>query len=281
MNLPSSREARRCRPLLGTYVEITAAGLEEEKLQNAIAAAFAAVERVQFSMSVHAPGSELSRLNREAFDRSVKVNAKLFEVLSRAGQLAAESNGAFDHTIAPTLARWGLLPASLRRKPGGTWREVVLSPGRWVRFLRPLAVDLGGIAKGFAVDEAIKALRKRGVVSAVVNAGGDLRVFGPQPSIIHLRDPSRPRTFAGIVSLQEAALATSSPCFTERGWRGSRVSHLVDSVRQSAITGPVSVTVRAAECWLADALTKAVLNAPRRARELMAKYNAEAVVLAL
>ncbi|MFM2294536.1 MAG: hypothetical protein RLZZ350_949 [Verrucomicrobiota bacterium] len=270
-----SSEIRRCRPLLGTFVEIAAHGTGE-----AVNAAFAAVERVQNLLSAHDSASELSLLNREAATRVVTVSRETFAVLRRADRLAQESHGAFDYTVAPTLAAWGLLPANLNRKNPGNWRDVLLLPHRQVRFLRPLALDFGGIAKGFAVDAAIEVLRSHGVSSAVVNAGGDLRVFGVQASTVHLRHPAQPQTFAHTLQLQHAALATSSPCFTEKTFRGQRVSHLVNSKSFAAHTGGVSVTVCARECWLADALTKVVLNDPVRAETLLAKYAAEAFMLA-
>jgi len=277
----SNTEVRRCRPLLGTFVEISASGLDDSRLQEAVDGAFAVVERIHRLMSVHDPGSELSLLNLQAASRARPVSRDTFTVLRRAETLAAASHGAFDPTVAPTLARWGLLPAWLDRDNPGGWRDVWLLPGYKVRFRRPLALDLGGIAKGFAVDLAIQTLRLAGVTAAVVNAGGDLRVFGPQPSTIHLRHPTRPQAFVGTVPLDHAALATSSPCFTERQWRGRRVSHLVNPLRGQPITGSVSVTVRAPECWLADALAKVVLNAPRRARHLLAQYGAEAFIVAI
>ena len=279
MGSHSNIEIRRCRPLLGTFVEITASGLDESKLQTAVNAAFAAVGNVHRLMSVHDADSELSSLNREAASHPVTVSRELFQVLRYADRLASESDGAFDYTIAPTLAHWGLLPQTFERKKAGDWRQVLLLRGRKVYFLQPLALDLGGIAKGFAVDAAIEVLRKHGVTAAVVNAGGDLRVFGSQPSKIYLRHPSQPRAFAHTISLQQSSLATSSPCFTEQSWRGQRVSHLVNSTSGKAITGSLSVTVRAHECWLADALTKVVLNAPQRAEALLAKYDAEAFML--
>jgi FAD:protein FMN transferase len=279
MTSRSSAEVRRCRPLLGTFVEISASGLDDSRLQRALDAAFAAVQTIHRLMSVHDPHSELSLLNREAASRCISVSRETFTVLRRAEKLAAESHGAFDHTVAPTLAQWGLLPASLGRDSPGGWRDVLLLPGRRVRFLQPLALDLGGIAKGAAVDLAIELLQVAGVTAAVVNAGGDLRVFGPQPSTIHLRHPAHPQSFVGTLPLVQAALATSSPCFTEQQWRGRRVSHLVNPLRGQPVTGSLSVTVRAPECWLADALTKVVFNAPRRARHLLAQYGAEAFVV--
>src|SRR5258706_4981041 len=186
-------EIRRCRPLLGTFVEITAAGPDETELQDSVTAAFGAVERIQSLMSAHDPASELSRLNRAAVRRPVKVSRELFALLRRADRMAAESDGAFGYTIATVLGRLGYLPASLRRKRPGNWRQVLLLPGRGGCFLQPLALDLGGIAKGFAVDAAIQVLRHRGADSAIVNAGGDLRVFGARPAVVHLRHPSAPQ----------------------------------------------------------------------------------------
>jgi len=279
MNCSSPSEVRRCRPLLGTFVAITAAGLDETRLDTAVNAAFGAIEDIERRMSVHDPSSEIARLNREAYSHPVAVSAETFEVLGRAERLAAESDGAFDHTIAPTLARWGLLPKALARKKPGGWRSVSLLRDRRVLFLQPLAVDLGGIAKGFAVDTAIGSLRRSGVVAAVVNAGGDLRVFGPKPETVHLRHPSAPQLSAQHLEILNASLATSAPYFTERRWRGRRVSHLVNPRDRSAVTGGISVSVRADECWLADALTKVVLNSPRLAERVLAQHHAEAFVL--
>jgi len=274
----SNAEVRRCRPLLGTFVEVTVSGLTENELQDAVDAAFDAVEHLQSLLSVHAPDSELALLNREAHLRPMRVRRETFTVLGRAHRLATESGGAFDPTVSPLLARWGLLPRALRRKEPGDWRDVVLLPGGKVRFLRALALDLGGIAKGFAVDAAITTLRRKGVKSAIVNAGGDLRVFG-EPATIHLRHPAAPQRFADTIQLRDAALATSSPCFTQKRWHGETVSHLVDPAGRNPITGTTSVSVRASECWLADALTKVVLVAPHKARKLLARYGAEAFIL--
>jgi FAD:protein FMN transferase len=171
-----------------------------------------------------------------------------------------------------------LLPKKLACKPLGSWADVHLQKGRKVQFLRPLTLDLGGIAKGFAVDAAIQVLRRHGVKRALVNAGGDLRAFGPQPSLVQLRNPSAPRTVTDTIMLSNCALATSAPYFTEKDFRGSRVSHLVNTQTRTALTGAISVSVRARDCWLADALTKVVLNAPYHAEALLAKYRAEAFV---
>lgn len=253
-------------------------GLEAARLQCSMEAAFAAIERVERLMSVHDPESELSRVNENALHRAVEVSEETFEVLRRGLDMARESEGAFDFTVAPLLARWGLLPDHLRRSGRGTWLDVQLLPRQRVRFTKPLAIDLGGIAKGFAVDAAIERLRHWQVASALVNAGGDLRVFGPESFVIHLRHPNRQLLRTRSLRIHEEALATSSPCFTQRRSHGRPVSHLVNPHDRSPITGGISITVRARECWLADALTKIVMNKPALAERLLARHAAEASV---
>ena len=231
-------------------------------------------------MNIHDPASELSRVNADAFLRPVKVSDETFALLERGLDLARASDGAFDFTIAPLLARWSLLPAHLRRRNEGGWRDVILQRGRRVRFNCPLAIDLGGIAKGYAVDAAIASLRASEVTAASVNAGGDLRVVGPAASRIHLRHPISGQPLAQAIALRDAALATSSPCYTRRRWRNRTISHLINTGNRRAITKHVSVSVRADECWLADALTKVVLNAaPATITRLLEAHRAEALIL--
>lgn len=272
---------RRCRPLLGTFVEITVTGTDHEKIVRRIDGAFQKMERIHHLMSVHDPGSELSRVNASALNKPVTISEETMAVLERGLQLARESEGAFDFTIAATLAQWGLLPSHIPRPEvhQGCWSDVVLMPMNRVRFLKPLAIDVGGIAKGFAVDLAIESLRGAGVTSAMVNAGGDLRAFGGSWPAIHLRHPIGLHALLEAVSVSDAALATSSPAVTRRTWRGRFISHLVDPRQGQAVVGDVSVTVRAPECWLADGLTKVVLNDPHRAETLLGRHHAEAFIL--
>src|SRR5476651_2651527 len=207
---------RRARPLLGTIVEITVVGAASPAATRALNAAFAAIERVQARMSYHDPASELSAINRDAARRPTRISRPLADVLRAAVALAQETDGAFDPTIAPVLAGWGLLPrldGRTGRERRASWRDIELSAGRLVRFHAPLHLDLGGIAKGFAVDQAIACLRQRGVPAALVNAGGDLRAFGRRAWPIVVRDPSQPGSAAAELSLRNAAVATSAHYF--------------------------------------------------------------------
>jgi thiamine biosynthesis lipoprotein len=229
-------------------------------LNRAVANAFASMERIESLMSVHDPASELSLVNREAAEHPVRVSTETCEVLRRGLDLARESSGAFDFTVAPLLALWGLLPSMLKRRCPGNWQAVRVLRGQRIQFDRPLALDLGGIAKGYAVDRAVAALQAAGVSSGWVNAGGDLRAFGDRPLDVGIRHPRTGQRLPSSLRIENEALATSSPTFSLKRWKGAMVSHLVNPRLGCAMASPIAVTVRAAECWIADALTKAVIN---------------------
>lgn len=279
MHSCSASESRRCRPLLGTFVEITVPGGTASIDEPAIHAAFETIESLQRRLNVHDPDSELSRLNRFAARHPVSVSAPLADVLGKALELSETSRGAFDPTVGSLLASWTLRPAWLKRPARGDWRDVAVLPDQRVVFHRPVALDLGGIAKGYAVDAAVDELVRRGVRAGIVNAGGDLRVFGEESIPVHVRHPRSPGRFVHLLELKSGAIATSSPCFTEQTVRGRRVSHLVHGRSRRPILGPVSVSVLAPACWLADALTKVVLGAGAAADESLARYGAQAQVL--
>lgn len=274
-------EVRRARPLLGTLVEIRAAGgLPEAPLHAALDAAFAAVERVQALMSFHDPASELSRLNREAAQHPVAVDAQTHEVLAAATALSALSAGAFDVCVGTPLRHWGYLPAGEgMAAPGASWRDIDLLEDGRVRFHRPLCLDLGGIAKGYAVDCAVAALRDAGVERALVNAGGDLGGFGPAPWQVGLRHPLSPAHSVHTLELRGEALATSANTFSRRRRGAGEVSPLLDPRSGRPWLGQASVSVRAPDCLHADALTKVVLFAtPEVAERVLEAHGAQAYV---
>ncbi|MEP6547969.1 MAG: FAD:protein FMN transferase [Gammaproteobacteria bacterium] len=274
--LPS---VRRARPILGTMVGISVYDqLAELKLHAAIDAAFACIERVHALMSFHLPDSELSRLNRDAVRRAQQVDPHTYAVFDAALRMAASSGGAFDPCIAPRLEEWGLLPHSaVPVDPSGNWRDIELLPGRRIRYSRPVRVDLGGIAKGYAVDLAVRSIQRYGVENIVVNAGGDLRVVGSHTQSVRLRCPSSPLYSAHAVDLCNAALATSADYFSRRASATDGVSALVNPRDNTPYLGGRSVSVRAEDCMTADALTKVVMFAPTAIAEtVLADYRAEA-----
>ena len=277
------------RPLLGTLVEIRACGLAS-RVTDGIAAAFAAIERVQRLMSFHDAGSDVSRINAAPVGRKVAVDCETYGVLSYAHELWRRSGGAFDIAIAPSLVSAGFLPSP---PFGGSFPEptsdddvesahfsdLELLPGRAVRWRKRGWIDLGGIAKGYAVDAAIEALRSHRVADAVVNAGGDLRCFGETASI-HVRSPGRPTTaMLAVGALRDAAIATSAGYFSSSGRGECPIDPIVDPRLGRCIAWAGSISVVAKQCMAADALTKVVRLAPSSAPALLDHYEAQAVVV--
>ena len=276
----SLRRVRRARPLLGTRVEIEAAGFEPvEHLHEAVNAAFNTIDDVQRLMSYHDPSSELSRLNRHARHSPQTVDGHTYRVLAAALRFAHLGEGAFDPCVASSLERWGYLP-SMGGCAEASWRDIELSANEGVRFHRPLRIDLGGIAKGYAVDLAVQALQGLGIEEIVVNAGGDLRVAGPRARPVQLRHPDAPASAAHSLTLKDAALATSAAYFSRRRHASRDVSALVDPKSGDPYVGTNSVSVCAGDCMTADALTKILMFAPPAVSEgALAQCHARAVVL--
>lgn len=234
---------RRARPLLGTIVTIEIVGPgSREALLRAADRGFEAVERVHALMSPIERGSDVARLRRARPGQIVTVHPWTVSVLRAARRYWQDSGGAFD-------------PAAGGR---GSLADLTLGPGRRVRVRGRVELDLGGIAKGSAVDRAIARLRRTpGVRAACVNAGGDLRVFGRAPIVVDVRHPRSPGRIAARVRLSNGALATSGPAFGPGPLRG-----LYDPFRNRPYRGSASATAAARTCLAADALSKVALFAP-------------------
>lgn len=272
---------RRARPWLGTLVEMQVVAPDEACARRAIEAAFAEIEAVHRRMSFHEADSDLARLHAAPVGTAVEVDSRTSAVLRCALELAERSDGCFDPSIAGKLVTNGFLPpphSPFVPDEQASWRDIELIDGDRVRLRRPLWLDLGGIAKGYAVDRAIAALLTHGATQALVNAGGDLRVAGPCEEIVHLRGADDAGT-SGAVAIRDAALASSAGAATRRyrdgRWTGThfdgRSGRNVGQFRAASVIAP--------SCMMADALTKIALAAvPARARRLFTHYCAEAIV---
>ncbi|OYW65217.1 MAG: hypothetical protein B7Y26_04690 [Hydrogenophilales bacterium 16-64-46] len=263
---------RRAQPWLGTLVEIVAEGDDTSRLLAATERAFARIAAVHAAMSFQSPDSELTHVNRAAQSGWVALSPDLATVFAAALEFARASNGLFDPSVAGWLVASGQLPCH-PGLPAGTatdWRAIELD-GERVRFTAPLLVDLSGIAKGYAVDVALASLRADGVRAATVNAGGDLARFGDEAVPVHVRLPHQPAHSLHLAELKNGAAATSASYFQADALRHPGTG-------QTLCAG-TSVTVIAADCMSADALTKVVAAEAARASQLLARHNAHAVVL--
>jgi len=277
-----SDSARRARPWLGTYVDVAASGRPAAELDGAIESAFEAIGQVHRLMSVHAPDSDVARLNRDAATRAVAVHPWTCRVLEAAQDLRRRSAGIFDVAVAPAMEVHGLLPATSAPGRRGACSDegdaFELLPEHRVRFRDPgVRIDLGGIAKGFAVDRALDELRAHGASQGLVNAGGDLAAFGREPETVHLRDPRDPSRLLCRVELREGALASTGGRFDP--FVSAEVGGLavIDPRRWRPVDGLAGATVRAASCLVADALTKVVVVAGEMVIGLLDHYGASAL----
>lgn len=257
----------RCQPALGTYVEIQAhhdvadaSAVDNGFLSHAIDQAFAAIATVQSCMSVFDAQSDLSRLNAGVFlNQPGPIHPWLWSVLSLAKQIHHMSP-AFDPCMGQVLMAQGLRPnhnAPVGAAKRGTLADVWLLDDHHIVTTAPVYLDLGGIAKGEAVDRAVHALQAQGVPSGCVNAGGDLRVFGPRAQPILVRHPASPNHAMHVGELQDGALATSGDYFAANADDPHNLKgHLIDPARRAPIATPLSFSVLAPQCAVADALTK-------------------------
>lgn len=265
---------RRARPLLGTFVEI---GL---RAGNAaiFEAAFGRIAQVQERMSAHSAESDLGKIAREAHHGWVAVDVTTAEVIRHSLEWAEASDGAFDPVGAGVeLVHAGRRPWFVDELPdrAATWRDLE-TDGLLVRAARPLAIDLGGVAKGYAVDLAAEMIAAHGC-SGVVNAGGDLRFIGDEERTAFVKKPDAEGELFELREIPFPALATTgSYAFSDDGGNFD----LIDSSEGEPVSCGISITVFAETCMLADALTKVVLNLPAdRAAALLRKYGCSALIL--
>lgn len=278
----SSAATQRVRPLLGTLVRMRCEGLAQPRALLAIEAAFAEIARIHALMSFHDRDSDLSRLHR-APGIAVAVAPQTRQVLESALRIAAVSDGCFDPTIAPQLVSWGFLPRpspSIDPDPRADWRDIELVDSTHVRLARPLWIDLGGIAKGYAVDRALEILVEAGATQVAVEAGGDLRVAGPCAEPIYLRDGMGGMDASPLAEIGNGAFATSCGNAERRYIDGRWCSVHVDPRTRGPAETIAHACVAAPSCMIADALTKVVLAADEaHARRVLVMFGAEGHLL--
>jgi thiamine biosynthesis lipoprotein len=261
-------------PHMGTAFKIIVYAPDEAAAKKAAGAAFARVTELDGIMSDYKPASELMKLCAKAGGDPVKVSEDLWTVLERAQEVARRSDGAFDVTVGPVVRLWrrarrthqmpdGLDLARARALVG--YDKVKLDPkAHTVQLLKSgMQLDLGGIAKGYAADQALLVLKKHGLTRALVAAGGDIAVADAPADadtwtigIAPVEDPeSKPKKF---LLLTHAAVSTSGDAEQYVEIDGKRYSHIVDPKTGLGLVGRMTATVVAPDGITSDSLTKVV-----------------------
>jgi thiamine biosynthesis lipoprotein len=260
----------RNEAIMGTEIHVELWSDDAVAGRAAAEAVIQEMHRIDRAMSPYKHDSELSHINRNAFAAPVPVSHEMFTLLQRAVRFSALTDGAFDITYAAVGQlydyRRGVLPTPheielARQAVGYEYLELDVAT-RSVRFAREgMRIDLGGFAKGHAVDNSVALLRELGIAHAIVSAGGDSRVIGDRrgrPWTVAVRDPRRADAIVAVVPLEDTSISTSGDYerFFERD--GVRHHHLIDPKTGSSPRSVRSVTILAADGLTCEALSKCV-----------------------
>jgi thiamine biosynthesis lipoprotein len=282
-------------PQMGLPFRIVLYAPDKPAAETAARAAFDRIQRLNAILSDYEDDSELSRVSRSSGSgTAVRVSDELWFVLKRAQKLAERTDGAFDVTVGPVVSLWRKarrekkLPDAARLTQAlqavGHRKLRLDSVSHTAELLAPrMRLDLGAIAKGYATDEALKVLRRRGIMRALVAGGGDMTLGDPPPGkkgwrieIAPLDATNAPP--AGFVLLANAGLATSGDVFQHVEIGGTRYSHIVDPRTGIGLADHSLVTVIAPDGLRADSLATAVsVLGPGKGMELVEHTRGAAV----
>lgn len=234
----------------------------------AIDAVLDEMRRLDEAMSTYKPSSEVSKVNAEASMHPVKITRELFDLLTQAVEFSRITQGAFDITYASVGFMYDFrqhekpteqqIAAAL---PAVNYKHLVLDPKQLtIKFSQPgVRIDLGGIAKGYAVDRGIALLQARGITHALVTAGGDSRVIGDRfgkPWIIGIRHPDNANKVIARIPLADTAFSTSGDYERFFDENGVRYHHIIDPKTGHSASKVRSATIIAATATRTDGLSK-------------------------
>jgi thiamine biosynthesis lipoprotein len=291
------------RIIMGTFARILAVAEDSTSAKAAVEAAFQQLCRIERLMSDYNEASEISLLNSDAFEKDILVSSETFEVLQRAVEFSRLSDGAFDVTVGPLSQLWreaaeaNSVPDSgelIRVRTRVGYEKLILEPHKkTIRFaVEGMKLDLGGIAKGYGIDNAVEIMQTKGCLGGMVDVGGDIRCFGRPPKgreswLIGLQDPQRTDQLFDtarpllILKLSDMAIATSGDYRRFALIDGQKFSHIIDTKTGLGKGKLSSVTIIARSATDADALATAVsVMGPEKGFELIESMpDTEAVLI--
>jgi thiamine biosynthesis lipoprotein len=259
------------RPAMGTILEITLYTRSPARGRAALAELFAAAERLDAVMTLYDPGSDLSKLNRAAGRGPIRVDLELAEILEAATDYARLTHGSFDVTVGPLVALWkragetGVPPsaAEIARARALVGADQIGVNGNRAELAREgVSVDLGGIAKGWAVDRMLPLLERRGIERALIDFGqSSVHALGAAPGSegwrLLVRGPEDGAL--GVLTLSDQALSVSGSLGQMVEIGGRRYGHVLDPRTGQPLERQREALVVAPEAALAEALSKALL----------------------
>jgi len=257
---------------MGTFIRVSARAPDSASARTALEVAHDQAVLVDSLMSTYRPSSEISTVNRRAGSgRWTPVSQETLEVVDASLEWARLSDGAFDPTVGPLMRAWGFRGGEPRPPSDAVldsvrtlvgWRGVEVDrENRRIRLRKKgAALDLGAVAKGYALDRAEAAMRKAGARAGMVDLGGNVAVFGPSPRgdgpwVLGIRHPRRKGQLMGTMTTDSGSVSTSGDYeqFFEAG--GVRYTHIMDPRTGRPVRGVVSATVSAARGMTSDILS--------------------------
>ena len=283
----------RDEAIMGTAIRVELWSEDRTAGEEAIDAVMAEMHRIDHAMSPYRAASELSRINRDAAAAPVPVSEEMFALLAQSVRFSQLCDGAFDITYASVGHlydyRERIRPsdeAIARVRAGIGWRHLILDArARTVRFAHAATlIDLGGFAKGHAVDNSAAILARRGIRHAIVSAGGDSRVLGDRrgrPWTIAIRDPRRPGEVVAVLPLEDVAISTSGDYERFFEQDGVRCHHVIDPKTGKSPNTVHSVTILGADGLTTEALSKSVfvMGLEKGMRLVESQQGVDAVVV--
>jgi FAD:protein FMN transferase len=276
------QEARR---LMWTKFEIVAYGPDRARLAEAANAAFEEIDRLDRQMSNYSETSELTYINRNAAHKEVIVEKELFDLLKLSMQYTRETYGTFDITVGPLMKAWGFFNSQGRVPGSKELSEVMSRVGarhvalddrtHSIRFDSDgVELDLGGIAKGYAVDRAAEILRESGITSALITSGSSIRAIGSPPGRsawpVEVDDPTDRSMHMTTIDLKDQSISTSGCHEKSFKMAGKTYCHIMDPRTGRPIEGILGATIVTPSGVEAEALSKAVMIlGVEKARDLL------------
>jgi thiamine biosynthesis lipoprotein len=258
------------RPLMGTEISVQLWHDDRDAGAKAIEAVFAEMVRIDELMSTYIDDSRISLINREASERAVPAGEELYDLIVRSLDISILTRGAFDITYDSVGQHYDF---GQRQRPDRetieqglgriNYRLVETDPSnKTIHFLKPgVRINLGGIAKGYAVERGARILRDLDIRHAIVTAGGDSRLVGDrlgQPWIVGVRDPRKDGEVAIKIPLENEAISTSGDYERFFEENGKRYHHILQPATGEPANGVHSATVVGPDAVITDALSTSV-----------------------
>lgn len=258
------------RGIMGTNIDVDLWDTDAIHAKGCIAEVMAEMERINQDMSPYIETSELYQINLKAAKSPVKISQEMYDLITRSLELSELSHGAFDITFASIGYRYDYRK---QIKPSDTeieaaldrinYHHIQLDPEkRTIRFAKPdVRIDLGGIAKGHAVDNSIRLLRKCGIDHAMVTAGGDSRIIGDhkgRPWMTGIKDPRNKQSSIVVIPLSDTAISTSGDYERYFEKDGVRYHHILSPKTGKSVTSTRSVTVIGPDATTTDGLSTTI-----------------------